>query len=335
MANAGAGSIKDDWREMVKVVRPRINEENGRRAGLSQSDISKAIAGLFNGTTLGVYREGDELRPIILRPRKQDRDDIARIQEVQIFSPVSARYIPITQVVDRFDVVLENARIRRFNRALAIKAQSDPLPGGDGIELFKRIRPDIEEITLPNGYGLEWRGEFGDSTEANAGLASTAPFGFGAMIIVVLLLFNAIRQPLIIWLTVPLALIGVIYGLIAMGTPMEFTAILGVLSLTGMLIKNAIVLIDQTDDEIESGKARMTAIIDAAVSRVRPVSLGVLTTVLGVVPLLWDPFFRSLSVVIIFGLSFATILTLIVVPTLYAVFFRVRKNEVVETASTM
>ena len=148
------------------------------------------------------------------------------------------------------------------------------------------------------------------------------------MILIVIFLFNAVRQPLIIWLTVPLAIIGVMWGLVLTDTPMEFMAILGVLSLAGMLIKNAIVLIDETDSQIGDGKARMQAVIDAAVSRVRPVVLGVLTTVLGVMPLLWDPFFKSLSVVIIAGLSFATILTLIIVPTLYAVFFRVKMDEV-------
>lgn len=181
---------------------------------------------------------------------------------------------------------------------------------------------------MPEGYSLEWRGQYGAGQDANGGLASTLPFGFGAMIIVVLLLFNALRQPLIIFLTVPLAVIGVVYGLIAFQTPMEFMAILGILALAGMLIKNAIVLIDQTDYEIKEGKPRMQAVVDAAVSRVRPVSLGVLTTVLGVIPLLWDPFFKSLAVVIICGLSFATILTLIVVSALYAIFFRIRGDEI-------
>ncbi|MGI9478254.1 MAG: efflux RND transporter permease subunit, partial [Hyphomicrobiaceae bacterium] len=307
-AAEGAIAIKDDWRNMIKVVRPRVNEENARRLGLTQRDIAKAIAARFDGESIGVYREGDELRPIIFRPNKADRDDIARIREVQIFSSTSGRYVPISQVVDDFDVVFENSRLRRFNRALAIRAQADPAPGTNAADLQARVALKIEAVPLPPGYQLRWRGQAGDSAEANAGLASTMPFGFGAMIVVVLLLFNAVRQPLIIWLTVPLALIGVVYGLIITDTPMEFVAILAVLSLTGMLIKNAIVLIDETDSQIAGGKARMSAIIDAAVSRVRPVCLGVLTTVLGVVPLLWDPFFRSLSVVIIWGLSFATIL---------------------------
>ena len=335
LTKEGAISVKDDWREMVKVVRPRINEQNARRVGLTQGDISNAIAELFDGTSIGVYREKDKLRPIVFRPYADARDDIDRIRDVQIFSSASGRYVPITQVVDSFDVVFENAKLRRFNRSLAIMAQGDPAPGVNASVVFEKARPQIDALPLPEGYSLEWRGQYGGSQDANAGLGSTLPFGFGAMIIVVILLFNSVRQPLIIFLTVPLAVIGVVYGLIALDTPMEFMAILGILSLTGMLIKNAIVLIDQTDDEISGGKQRMQAVVDAAVSRVRPVSLGVLTTVLGVIPLLWDPFFRSLAVVIICGLSFATILTLIIVPTLYAIFFRIKGSEVPETEVPM
>ena len=303
-----------------------------RRAGLTQGDISRAIAGLFDGTDIGVFREGDELRRIVLRPFESFRNDIERIRDVQIYSAVAGKSIPIGQVVDRFDVVFEDPKLRRLNRVLAITAQADPAPGVNANDLFTKVRPKVEALTLPPGYRLQWRGQQGDSEDANAGLASTMPIGFGAMIVVVLILFNAIRQPLIIWLTVPLAAIGVVYGLIATGTPMEFVAILAVLSLTGMLIKNAIVLVDETDAQIADGKPRLSAIIDASVSRVRPVSLGVLTTVLGVAPLLWDPFFRSLAVVIIFGLSFATILTLLVVPTLYAIFFGVKQTEVQPSA---
>ena len=328
LTQAGAIAVKDDWAEMVKVIRPKINVHNASRVGLSQGDISEAIAAFFDGTAIGVYREGDELRQIVFRPYEKDRNDAKDIREVQIFSKLSGRYIPITEVVENFGIVLENAKLRRYNRALAILTQADPAPGVDGNELFLQIRPKVEAIDLPDGYTLEWRGEYGDSKDASAGLASTLPFGFGAMIVVVFLLFNAVRQPLIIFLIVPLAAIGVVFGLIAMDTPMEFMATLGVLSLTGMLIKNAVVLIDQTDNDIADGKPRMSAVIDAAVSRMRPVALGVLTTVLGVIPLLWDPFFRSLAVVIICGLSFATILTLIVAPALYAIFFRIRNDEV-------
>lgn len=327
LVDAGAIGIKDDWGEQVRTVRPVINTENARRLGLTQAEISNALYSHLQGASLGVYREGDNLLNVVMRPFEQHRDDVAELRNVQVFSQVAGGYIPITQVVDRFDIVFEAGNLRRINRELAITAQADNAPGTLSGDLFAEVRGPIEAIGLPPGYRLEWKGEYGNSQDANAGLAATMPLGFGAMILVVIFLFNAVRQPLIIWLTVPLALIGVIYGLAVTQTPLEFMAILGILSLTGMLIKNAIVLIDETDSQISEGKARMDAIFDAAVSRVRPVSLGVLTTVLGVVPLLWDPFFKSLAVVIICGLSFATILTLIIVPTLYAIFFRVKAEE--------
>ncbi|MFK7752421.1 MAG: efflux RND transporter permease subunit [Sedimentitalea sp.] len=327
LSQAGAVAVKDDWREQVQVVRPVIDIENARRLGLTQGEISNAIYSHLTGTTLGVYRERDELRNVVMRPVESARNDIGALRDIQVFSQAIGGYIPISQVVDRFDIVFEAGNLRRIDRALAILAQGDNAPGVLSGDLFDAVKGPIEDIALPPGYAMEWAGEFGNSQEANAGLASTMPLGFGAMFIVVLFLFNAWRQTIIIWLVVPLALVGVIYGLAGTQTPLEFMAILGILSLTGMLIKNAIVLIDETDTQIGDGKARMSAVVDAAVSRVRPVSLGVLTTVLGVVPLLWDPFFKSLAVVIICGLSFATILTLIVVPALYAIFFRVGQGE--------
>ncbi|WP_298970993.1 efflux RND transporter permease subunit [uncultured Roseobacter sp.] len=334
MADKGAVAIKDDWKEQVPVIRPVINTENARRLGLTQSEIAFALNAHLSGTTLGVYRDGDELRDIVMRPFENNRNDAANLRDIHVYSQVTGGYIPISQVVDRFDLGFEAGNLRRVDRKLTITAQSDNAPGVLSGDLFEIVRPDIDAIDLPPGYALEWKGEFGNSKEANEGLASTMPLGFGAMVLVVIFLFNAVRQPLIIWLTVPLALIGVFWGLAATNTPLEFMAILGILSLTGMLIKNAIVLIDETDSQIADGKARMSAVVDSAVSRVRPVSLGVVTTVLGVVPLLLDPFFKSLAVVIICGLSFATILTLIIVPTLYAVFFRISAEEIDQAPET-
>jgi len=328
MDAAGAVAGKVDWREPVPVIRPVIDTENARRLGLTQGEISHALREHLSGTVIGVYREGDMLTDIVMRPLGQARSDLAKLREAQVFSEVSGGYVPISQVVSDFGLDFELGVLRRINRELAITAQSDNAPGVRSGELFNAVRGDIEALDLPPGYRLEWRGEFGNSMDANAGLAATFPFGFGAMIIVVLLLFNAVRQPVIIWLTVPLALIGVIYGMAATQTPMEFMSILGILSLTGMLVKNAIVLIDEMDSQIDGGKARMTAITDAAASRFRPVLLGVGTTVLGVIPLLWDPFFNSLAVTIICGLSFASVLTLVIVPVLYAIFFRVKGGEV-------
>ena len=170
-------------------------------------------------------------------------------------------------------------------------------------------------------------GEEKDSAESNEDLMSTIPMGLLAMVLVVVILFGSIKQPLVIWLVVPGLFIGVVFGLVVTGIPLEFMGILGILSLSGLLIKNAIVLVDQMDFEIESGKARFDAVVEAATSRVRPVMMGTLTTVLGVIPLFFDAFFQSMAVVIVFGLTFATLLTLLIVPLLYAVFFNIKSEE--------
>ena len=180
---------------------------------------------------------------------------------------------------------------------------------------------------MPQGYSFKWDGEYGSSTEANENLATTIPPGILAMVLVVVVLFNSLRQPLVIWLVVPLSIVGVVIGLVSTGTPMEFMAILGVLSLSGLLIKNAIVLVDQMDLEISEGKPRFDAVLDSAASRVRPVMMGSMTTVLGVAPLFGDAFFRSMAVVLVFGLTFATLLTLVIIPVLYALMFNIREDE--------
>jgi multidrug efflux pump subunit AcrB len=326
-AEGSAISIQDDWRQQVSVIRPMYSETRGRRLGISREDVATALQTNFSGYNVGVYREGDELIPIIARAPARERSDAENMGEIRVVSQVSGRSVPLSETVDGFETAWRNSQLLRVDRIWTIKAQSDPLPDELASALLQRLRPEIEALELPDGYRLEWDGEYGDSKEANGNLASTLPLGFLAMVLVVVVLFNALRQPLIIWLVVPLALIGVVLGLVLTQTPLEFMAILGLLSLSGLLIKNAIVLVDQMDKEIGEGKPRYEAVIDSAASRVRPVTMGALTTVLGVMPLFFDPFFKSMTVVLVFGLTFATLLTLIIVPALYAIFFGIRANE--------
>lgn len=326
-ADGGAIAIKDDWRQPVSIIEPVYSSNRGRRLGVSKEDFSKALLTNFSGSSVGVYREGDDLIPIIARAPESERENAGSIGQVQIISPVSGAAVPVEQVVDDIRIVWRDALVLKKDRVLRIKAQSDPASGVVSGDLFSRVRPQIEAMELPPGYALDWGGEFGSSKEANENLASVLPMGFLSMVLVVVLLFNAVRQPLVIWLTVPLALIGVVFGLVVTGTPFEFMAILGLLSLSGLLIKNAIVLVDQMDIEIGEGKPRFDAIVDSAASRVRPVMMGAITTILGVLPLFGDAFFKSMAVVLVFGLTFATILTLLVVPALYAVIFKVDNSE--------
>lgn len=326
-ANGQAISIKDDWRQPVSVVEVKYNDESGRRLGISRADLATALQTNFSGRAIGVYREGDQLIEIVARAPDRERLDAASMRGVQIISPVTGKSVPILSVVDGFETVWQNSRLRRVDRIWTINAQSDPVPGVLASNLLEDIRADVEAIEIPSGYTFKWGGEFGDSTEANESLASTLPLGLLAMVLVVVFLFNGLKQPLVIWMTVPLSIIGVVFGLLVTGSAMEFMAILGLLSLSGLLIKNAIVLVDQMDLEIREGKPRFDAIIDSAASRVRPVMMGSLTTVLGVIPLFFDAFFKAMAVVLVFGLTFATILTLVIVPVFYAMVFRIKADE--------
>ena len=326
-ADGGAVSIKDDWREPVSVIEPRYSQARGRRLGVSREDLARALSATFSGRSVGVLRDGETLIPIIARAPESERRAAADMAGIQIPNRVDGGVTPLVEAVDGFETRWRNGRLKRTNRVWTLNAQCDPLPGEPASALLARLRPQIEAIELPEGYRLTWGGEYGDSAEANANLAGTLPLGFLAMALVVVVLFNALRQPLVIYLVVPLALIGVVLGLLVTDTALEFMAFLGLLSLSGLLIKNAIVLVDQMDFEIRVGKPRYDAVIDSAASRVRPVAMGTLTTMLGVIPLFGDAFFRSMAVVLVFGLGFATLLTLVVVPALYAVFFGIRASE--------
>lgn len=326
-ADGGAMLIKDDWREQIPFVEPLYSSNKGERAGISRQDLANALEENFSGVQRGVYREGDDLIPIISRAPASDQLALGNVQSMQILSPTTGSTVPLAQVLDGATVGWQNARLLRTDRVMTITAQSDPQPGTLSDDLYRRLLPQIESIELPQGYELSWGGENGNSADAQNSLASTIPLGLLAMVLVVVILFNGLRQPLVIWSIVPLAIVGVTIGLLITNTPFEFMGILGLLSLSGLLIQNSLVLVDATDSMIASGMPRFDAIVESAASRLRPVTMGAITTVLGVIPLYFDAFFRSMTVVIAFGLGFATLITLLVTPALYALVFRVRNDE--------
>jgi multidrug efflux pump subunit AcrB len=326
-ADNEARDVRDDWRNPVKVVSPVFNEQVGRQLGVSREDLGAALRSSFEGQPVGTYRDGIRLLPIKLRAAAEERLDIDNIRDAQVWSPVLGRSVPLSQVVTEFRTTWENAVVRGRDRIPTIIASCNPA-GALATPLFERLRPQIEAIRLPSGYKLEWGGEYEDSINAQAGLGGALPVGFLLMILTSIFLFGKLKQPGIIWLTVPLAIVGITAGLLITGGAFDFMSILGALSLVGLLIKNAIVLIEEIDQQIAAGKERYTALLDSAVSRMRPVVLAAATTILGLIPLLADVFFVNMSVTIMAGLGFASILTLIVVPTLYAIFFGIRKQPV-------
>jgi multidrug efflux pump subunit AcrB len=212
----------------------------------------------------------------------------------------------------------------RRDRFPTLTVHADPRAGLPS-QLFNRVRSKVEQIELPEGYSLEWGGEYEDSGKARAALARPLPYVLALMALIVVCLFNSLRTTLLIWLVMPLAIIGVTAGLLLSGMPFGFMALLGVLALGGELIKNQIVVLSKILTEIDKGKAPYPAILDGCVSKARPVCLVVLTTVLGSIPLLTDPFFGAMAVCIMFGLSFAAVLSLLVTPVLYAILFNIHE----------
>ena len=314
--------VMDDWRQRVPLIRPVVAETQARDAGITRAEITRALQAAFEGMRIGIYRERDKLLPVIGRSPEWERGDIDNLLDARIWSPVAGQTIPMSQVVRGFESKSENSIVRRRDRLPTLTVKCDPKSGPASV-VFEKLQPKIDQIELPPGYTLEWGGEYENSRDAQAALAGKMPIVAMLMVLVVIFLFNSIRLPLMIFLTVPLAIIGVTAGLLLTGQPFGFMALLGFLSLSGMLIKNAIVLIDEINCQISSGKEPFAAVVDSGVSRVRPVSMAALTTVLGMIPLLADAFFVAMAVTIMFGLAFATVLTLVVVPVLYACFFRI------------
>ncbi len=315
--------VVDDWRDRVPVARPIVADTAARNAGVTRAQVAAATSYAFGGMQVGVYREADDLLPIIARAPLAESRDVANLIDAPIYSPVAGRAVPLRQVVRDVATVSEDQQVQRRYRLPTITVKCDPIAGITAVQALDELRPLVEAIPIPAGYSLEWGGEYEDSGKAQAGLMAKIPPILILMVLIVIGLFNSLRQPLIIFLTVPLAVIGVTTGLLMFDQPFGFMALLGFLSLAGMQIKNAIVLIDEIKLQIGTGKDAYLALVESGVSRVRPVSMAALTTVLGMIPLLPDVFFAAMAVTIMVGLTFATVLTLIVIPVLYALIYRI------------
>ena len=319
-------TVSSNWGERTKVATVEFATTRAESIGISRTEVSSSLATSFSGSSAGLYREGKDLLPIVVRLPESQRSDIETLDDVMVWSNAAGQFVPIGQVSDGSTTRWEDPVIHRLNRTRTITIACEQVEG-TADALFRELRPAIEAIALPDGYSLEWGGEYESSTEANQKLMAKVPLAFAMMFFISVMLFNTLRHPVIIFLGLPLAIIGVTAGLLVFNMPFGFMSLLGFLSLSGMLIKNEIVLLDQINIELAKGTPPLQAVIESAVSRVRPVSLAAFTTVLGMVPLLWDPFFGAMAVTIMGGLTFATVLTLIVVPVLYCTFFRITEKS--------
>ena len=328
--------MRDDWREPEMVIQPDLREVQARRNGITRVEVAAALETGFQGRVVGFYREPGvagggifpqetRLLPIVARPPESERRAVDAIYSMQIWSPVAGRMIPLSQVTSGIEMGWENPVIMRRDRLPTITVHADPRAGLPSA-LFNRVREQIEAIPLPPGYAFAWGGEHEDSTRARGALAQSIPMVLLLMVFIVVCLFNSVRTTVVIVGAVPLAIIGVTGGLLLTGRPFGFMALLGVLSLGGEQIKNSVVLLEELYLELGRGKTPYQAMLDAAVARLRPVLLVAVTTVLGMIPLVNDAFFGAMAVTIMFGLSFACVLTMIVVPVLYAIFYRMEET---------
>ena len=320
------GIVTDNWKNKVKVLSPNYSPELARKLSISRKDLAQSMAVATNGMPIGVFYEGKNELPILLRMEHPVGKNIDRLYNIPVWGN-RANSVPLAQVVDSVNLRWENEMIRRYNGQRAIKAQCDPKPEYTAPMLYKQLKDKVEAISLPEGYKLEWHGNPKESAEANKNLFKFLPLALGLMVLIIIALFNNFKQPIIVFSVVPMAFIGVIIGYLVTGVYFNFIGIIGSLGLIGMMIKNAVVLLDQINLEISEGKEQLEAVIDSVISRMRPVFMASLTTILGMLPLLTDVMFKSMAVAIMFGLLVGTVITLLVIPVLYCMLYRVDTSQ--------
>lgn len=319
-----AGFIRTNWRQMEKVIRPTVVENQMRNFGLSRALINQALMVSYQGRPVGVYREGNRLLNIYSRLPDRERDGVDNLRSVQVWSPLTGKMIPLTSLISGVSTEFENPTIRRRDRERTLTVMADTEIGANSTSYFDRMRAKVEAIPLPHGYTMEWGGEFEGSQNAQEGIQKMLPLSLVVILSIIVMLFNSVKQTAMIVVCLPLNIVGVTVGLLTFSKSFSFMALLGVLSLMGMLIKNAIVLIDQVNINQDEGMSPYDSVVDSGVSRLRPVAMAAGTTVLGMIPLVPDVLFGSMAVTIMCGLTFATVLTLLFIPVLFVLFYGIK-----------
>jgi multidrug efflux pump subunit AcrB len=309
----------DDWGNKILKVVIEINQDRARQLGMTSEEITQTLAMYFSGTAVSVYRESDNTIPIVLRAGAETHQSLEGLTSASFVK--DGRVIPLAQIA-RLRSGFDFSRIRRKNqeRTITITGRSASLTAGD---LLKSIQPGLQSLDLAGGYHVDIGGEIQKSAETNKKLAAGLPAALAVIVIAIILQFNSFRRTLLTFMTIPLILVGIPYGLLAGGQPLSFFGTLGIISLAGIIINNAIVLIDQID--IERTRADLAdAIVIASQKRLRPILLTSATTVLGLTPMavtggaLWQP----MAVLMMSGLAVASVLTLLFVPAGYFLLFR-------------
>lgn len=317
-------NVRNSWGNKIPVWKPVYSPERAQPLGVSRQSMAQSIQIGTSGMTLGEYREGDQVLPILLKDNTVDSFRINDLRTLPVFG-TTQETTTLEQVVSEFDFQYKFSNVKDYNRQMVMMAQADPRRGVNAIAAFNKIWKEVqEEIQVPEGYTMKYFGEQESQAESNAALAANMPLTFFLMFITLLFLFKTYRKPIVILLMLPLIFIGIVLGLILLGKSFDFFSVLGLLGLIGMNIKNAIVLVDQIDIEAASGKAPLNAVISATTSRIIPVAMASGTTILGMLPLLFDAMFGGMAATIMGGLLVASALTLFVLPVAYCAIHKIK-----------
>lgn len=312
-------NARNEWGNKAMLVRAAYDPVKAGRLNLGKADLMTAVKSTNDGTPVGIYRDGDKQVPVLLRTVGGGQLSQAALEDLPVWNGRNS--VPLAQVTDSIGIGWEWPLVKTYNRRLSMAAQCDVQPGHTMKEVHGEIRDEIERIGLPAGYSFFWDSQYKDQKEAMEALTKYFPLAIVFLVLILVALFGNFRQPSIIFLILPLSVIGVVVGMLVTGFQFGFFCIAGWLGLLGMIIKNVIVLLDEVNIQRRAGVAPVEAIVEATVSRTRPVLMAAITTIFGSIPLLFDVVFGGMAATIVFGLSFATLLTLFVTPALYAVFY--------------
>ena len=322
--NSDLINIRNSWGNKIPVWKPVYSPERAQPLGVSRQGMAQSIQIGTTGMTLGEYRQGDQVLPILLKDNTVDSFRINDLRTLPVFGSGNET-TSLEQVVSDFDFQYRFSNVKDYNRQMVMMAQCDPRRGVNAIAAFNQVWSQVQkEIKVPEGYTMKYFGEQESQVESNEALAKNLPLTFFLMFVTLLFLFKTYRKPTVILLMLPLIFIGIVLGLLVLGKSFDFFSILGLLGLIGMNIKNAIVLVEQIDLETAMGKKPLEAVVSATTSRIVPVAMASGTTILGMLPLLFDAMFGGMAATIMGGLLVASALTLFVLPVAYCAIQRIK-----------
>lgn len=320
--NPKVADARNEWGNMSMIIRPVYDPVKAGALGITKASMMESVKSINDGLPVGIYRDNERKVPVLLKSGNVNVSDAHALGDFSIWN--GERSAPLSQVTRQIETDWEFPQVRTYNRQLSMAAMCGVKPGHTMSEVHGEIREEIENIRLPEGYTFFWDAQYKDQGEAMQAVAKYFPLAFLALVIILVALFGNFREPGIILCVLPLSLIGVAAGMLMTGFDFGFFPIAGWLGLLGMIIKNVIVLIDEINVQHRSGIELYTSIVEATVSRTRPVLMAATTTIFGMVPLLFDVAFGGMAATIIFGLTFATGLTLFITPALYSMFYKVK-----------